>query len=279
MSPGPRYFAGYTFDPDIGGVLVYAGADNVGPVTDLWSWNGTGWLSVAAAYNPGARSSMMMAHDSARTETILFGGRGLNGQLSNTLKLSVVRTVGSDCTTGSQCGTGLCVDGVCCSSECGFGVVDCQRCDFAGLEGTCTPAASTVVCRVSAGVCDQAETCNGTSGKCPVNSFGSMGTTCSNGVFCDGAEVCDGLGTCQSGTPEPSCADAGAGPVADAGMASDAGLTDAGAPLTDAGTTDAGVPTRHELTVGCSCQSSGGAEVLVGLALALALARRRQARP
>jgi hypothetical protein len=55
------------------------------------------------------------------------------------------------------------------------------------------PLPDTVVCRAAAGVCDVAETCDG-SGSCPPNALAPAGTVCrpSNGD-CDATETCTGL--------------------------------------------------------------------------------------
>src|SRR5206468_5739551 len=56
-------------------------------------------------------------------------------------------------------------------------------------------APATTVCRASAGQCDVAETCTGTSGTCPAVGFASASTSCtgaSQGGACDGADHCSG---------------------------------------------------------------------------------------
>src|ERR1035441_239211 len=45
--------------------------------------------------------------------------------------------VAASCKAGdNSCGTGTCVDGFCCDTACSG---QCQACDVAGHEGTCTP--------------------------------------------------------------------------------------------------------------------------------------------
>src|SRR5262249_22762624 len=61
---------------------------------------------------------------------------------------------------------------------------------------------STTTCRASAGQCDVAESCTGTSGACPPDGFASSTTPCtgtSNGGACDGTDSCDGAGKCVDG--------------------------------------------------------------------------------
>ena len=104
---------------------------------------------------------------------------------------------GRPCTSGTQCGNGMCVDGVCCDSACGGGDPnDCQACSVAAggaADGACTPLAASHVCRPSADICDVAESCDGQHVACPVDGFVAEGTRCreSTGI-CDVAEACTG---------------------------------------------------------------------------------------
>ncbi len=93
-------------------------------------------------------------------------------------------------------------------SACGDGIVEPgEQCDLGtaqnGTPGscctsTCTLVPSGTVCRPAAGVCDQAETCDGTQPTCPPDVF--LGSTGGSFVCrpaagpCDVAEVCDGTG-------------------------------------------------------------------------------------
>lgn len=75
-------------------------------------------------------------------------------------------------------------------------------CDPAELcNGTNTCPGNTflpagTVCRLSAGVCDVAEVCSGSSGPCPAEGFVAAGTVCRAAVAggCDVQEVCTGGG-------------------------------------------------------------------------------------
>ena len=56
------------------------------------------------------------------------------------------------------------------------------------------PESAGTVCRASAGVCDRAETCNGSSVSCPSDAKRGSTTVCRPAVDeCDGAETCDGV--------------------------------------------------------------------------------------
>ena len=115
---------------------------------------------------------------------------------------------GVACGAKAECTSGNCVDGVCCNTACGVGEPnDCQACSaVAGgtaADGTCSPRASTVVCRAAAGACDVAEKCDGVAATCPADTKASVGTTCGVGS-CSGstaiaASTCNGVGVCQSG--------------------------------------------------------------------------------
>ncbi len=155
--------------------------------------------------------------------------------------------LGSACTSSDACGSGFCVDGVCCENACGNGSTsDCQACSVSqgssangrcvALQGTvcsdgnaCTKTdtcelgacvgKNPVVC-VATGPCVTAGLCSGATGVC------SMGMALPDGTTCPG-------GACRAGACIPPPPDAGT----DAGV--DAGVKDAGAPF-DGGNVDAG---------------------------------------
>merc|ERR1712216_689981 len=52
----------------------------------------------------------------------------------------------------------------------------CSAVDGCCDASTCTVAASGTVCRASLGSCDTAETCDGTSKSCPVDTITAYGT-------------------------------------------------------------------------------------------------------
>jgi hypothetical protein len=88
--------------------------------------------------------------------------------------------------------------------SCGDGVLDLgagEQCDQGADNGQptscctvgCVLVAAGTTCRPSAGICDVAETCTGTSGACPANGFVPAGTTCrASAGACDLAETCTG---------------------------------------------------------------------------------------
>ncbi len=93
------------------------------------------------------------------------------------------------CTSAAQCGSGFCVDGVCCNSACGDEITtDCQACSVAAggvSDGTCTPITGKP-CN-DGNACTQTDTCQ--NGAC-------IGT---NPVACVPLDQCHD-GTCNTGT-------------------------------------------------------------------------------
>src|SRR5262249_26890347 len=76
-----------------------------------------------------------------------------------------------------------------------------DSCDGAGKCGDAFQSAPTP-CRESAGECDVAESCTGSSGACPADGFAPKTTACtgpSSGGACDGTDSCDGAGKCVDG--------------------------------------------------------------------------------
>jgi hypothetical protein len=117
---------------------------------------------------------------------------------------------GQSCKTVADCASGFCVDGVCCASACGRGdPTDCEACSVAAggtVDGTCTPLPTTKVCRPSAGACDIAETCTGSSVACPADALAPAATVCRPSAgACDIAETCNGTSaTCPADTFVPA---------------------------------------------------------------------------
>ncbi|MEO7329029.1 MAG: MYXO-CTERM sorting domain-containing protein [Minicystis sp.] len=150
-------------------------------------------------------------------------------------------SLGSACQAAADCGSGFCVDGVCCNTLCGNGVPnDCQVCSVAAgaaVDGTCSPVPQGPVCRPSAGVCDLTEVCDGVQLACPPNGFVPAGTECGASTGpCDPAEACTGqFPLCPANVMLPdgaACNDADACTMADHCM----GGACAGAPVTCANT-------------------------------------------
>lgn len=131
--------------------------------------------------------------------------------------ISLTGWAGAPCAQATDCGSGFCVDGVCCDSACGNGdPTDCLVCSSALgglLDGTCGPASSGTVCRAAVpGGCDLDEVCDGVGTGCPANVVAGAGVLCraSTGP-CDPDDHCLGaVATCPPDVPLPdgtSCDD------------------------------------------------------------------------
>ncbi|HZI09232.1 MAG TPA: hypothetical protein VE153_02510, partial [Myxococcus sp.] len=141
-----------------------------------------------------ARSEYVPALATDGRGTVLVA-YGVQGQVKQRFIRSL--EAGQPCTLASDCGSGFCVDGVCCDSACGGGVAtDCQACSVAAggrVDGTCSAVGAGRTCRASAGDCDVAEACDGSGLACPEDGFMEVGTECrASAGGCDVAEACPG---------------------------------------------------------------------------------------
>src|SRR5690606_20747137 len=84
--------------------------------------------------------------------------------------------VGETCSQPAECPGTFCVDGRCCNAVCDGA---CDRCDVAGFEGVCTPAAGAPGDPSCAPF-----VCDGTSAGCP--------TRCTQEAQCGDAHHCGG---------------------------------------------------------------------------------------
>ena len=114
------------------------------------------------------------------------------------------------CTTATECGTGFCVDGVCCDTACNG---QCEACDGAGAsKGKCTAVkgdvhGSRTACSTGGGDICRALACDGTDRlKCAAFKNG-LDAECSPASCAGGIETpasfCDGAGSCKAGTTRP----------------------------------------------------------------------------
>ena len=117
---------------------------------------------------------------------------------------------GTACTSGTQCSSGNCVDGVCCDTTCGGGGTDdCLACAVAAgaaKDGTCSRINVIVgyTCRPSAGACDVDDVCDGSSDSCPSDDKVPSGTSCRAAAdVCDLADKCDGVSNACADTKKP----------------------------------------------------------------------------
>src|SRR5262249_53752098 len=115
---------------------------------------------------------------------------------------------GRNCTAGTQCTTGFCADGVCCSTAC---TDQCASCSDPTSLGVChivtgAPHTNSTPSRADcAGTAPCKGSCNGSMKTC---QFAGASTTCGNAASCTmgtmtPAGACNGAGTCTPGTPAP----------------------------------------------------------------------------
>ncbi|MCX6709604.1 MAG: hypothetical protein NTV63_01450, partial [Candidatus Woesearchaeota archaeon] len=124
-----------------------------------------------------------------------------------------------NCGNGVVEGTEQCDGGLCCNTDCTFKTsattcrISAGDCDVAeactGSSAACPTDGvqpTTYVCRASAGVCDKMENCDGSSATCPTDTFQSHTTICKAAAgVCDVAEACTGSSAaCPSDTFAPS---------------------------------------------------------------------------
>jgi hypothetical protein len=77
-SPPARQGGGMAYDSARHVTVLFGGYGNSGNLNDTWEWDGSNWTQRQPAISPPARGSFspMMAYDSARHRTVLFGGSG-----------------------------------------------------------------------------------------------------------------------------------------------------------------------------------------------------------
>lgn len=193
--PPGRWGHGMAFDSDRGHTVVFGGRTETGVLGDTWELTvGGQWeRTVPEGKGPPARAHAAMAFDSSRGVTVLFGGlasavepENAAEHLADTWEYAPVDVT---CTTGADCDTGYCVDGVCCDKP---ACAKCESCAWGDSVGTCAPV-----------VGKDPDSCNGTceGGAC-VKDYGSpctQGSECSGGV-CSGGQCCPSLcdGACES---------------------------------------------------------------------------------
>lgn len=128
------------------------------------------------------------------------------------MALGMTKGNGQLCASAVECTSGFCVDGVCCNAACGGGSADCQACSVAAgaaTDGTCAVAKAGATCRPANGVCDEAESCDGTAGTCPTDKFKAATAQCRGAAgLCDVAEFCTGTSaSCPADNLKPSTAE------------------------------------------------------------------------
>lgn len=213
---GPFYYIGQSVSLSldtaaVGGPGASSGALSGTGSAWLFSRTGTSWNESGHLIPSDAVGSEVLGVSVAVSgATTLSGAQLGNAPAQKTAGAAYVyvqvptRANGAACSKNFECTSGYCTDGVCCDTSCGFGQKDdCQACSVAAgaaVDGTCSPSAKTYICRPSLGICDLAESCDGTSIDCPLDKAEPTMKECrASAGPCDVAEVCDGVsGACPA---------------------------------------------------------------------------------
>lgn len=88
LAPPRRAYHALAYDSARGVAVLFGGAGDCGGYCgDTWEWNGSAWAQRSTGLQPTtppARQRHALAYDSIRGVTVLFGGEGLSGLLSDT---------------------------------------------------------------------------------------------------------------------------------------------------------------------------------------------------
>ncbi len=229
--------------------------------------------AIIGSYDTPGETAYVVEFDPSSARAYVTS-RATGGAVAGTLTIlaldpeCVQAPEGAPCEADDECGSELCVDGVCCDAPCGGGAPDdCQACSVeAGAEqdGVCGLLVD-VVCRPGdPDSCDADELCDGESPECPADAALPDDEPCPGGV-CLGGVCTPDEGTTGGETTGGVATDSGdssstsAGPgetTGDTGETSDS----AGSVGSDSGTgagTGGDSDTGGDTTAG---GSSGGAE-------------------
>ncbi len=85
-APAARVFSQMDYDSARGVSVLFGGSSDSGPgnLNDTWEWDGARWTQMAPATSPPAVAAGMMAYDSLRGVSVLFGGSESTGTSSST---------------------------------------------------------------------------------------------------------------------------------------------------------------------------------------------------
>ena len=157
------------------GALYYNTTEKKTKVYSSSAWGdlGGGWDGVLPNYTTAQRNALSLVNGlivyNTTDKAVQIYKSGAWANISAKLSLAAV------CTLDGDCDSTHCINGYCCDTGC---TGNCQRCNVAGLLGTCTDVASD--CTGNCDVC--------TSGNCAASS-----------ALCTGnCDVCSGSGTAYS---------------------------------------------------------------------------------
>ncbi len=172
----------------VGGCCVTAAAELFDPVAS--AWNATSSLETGRSGHAAAPLST--------TTVLVIGGRGEAGALA-TAEVFALSANGDPCDDALACGSGFCVDAVCCDSACD---ATCEGCSSAvkggGESGFCAPVTAGLpdprgVCAPAVGPCGAAGLCASDGGCQPPPA----GAPCGEEECPSGLGACTEEGTCE----------------------------------------------------------------------------------
>ena len=114
---------------------------------------------------------------SATSSVVITGGQ-----------VKLVKTNGTACSSGSECGSGYCVDNYCCNTACGGTCQACVLSKTGSATGTCANITSNT---------DPDSECAGACSVCQSGSCGNA-TIDSQPTGCTGCNWCDSNGNCKA---------------------------------------------------------------------------------
>ena len=195
--PGSWSSAGTMTSPRWGhtAVVLPSGFAAAGQVLVAGGSNGSSTQSSAELFSGTSTwtaTSSMPAPVQQHTATILAGTILIAGGVNGSAAVPAARlydgSFALSCTSGSQCATGFCANGVCCDTACNGG---CGACNLTGQVGTCRAIATGTACPNDGNACTT-DLCNGSSLSCQ-HATGNAGATCRAAAGdCDISEVCSG---------------------------------------------------------------------------------------
>ena len=203
--PSARFDHSAVYNSRRSALVVFGGLGPDGSWQDTWELDRNWlWFPVSAEVRPPARELAAVTFDTARGRVVLHGGR--SHQLwADTWEYFAWA---NDCQANSECDTGFCVDGVCCDTACGGGVLtDCLACSTSaqstGVDGTCAPVGLGAACVGDDNPCTT-DTCTDDGVCLPADN--TLG--CDDGEYCNGVDTCI-EGACASHAGNPCIASQG----------------------------------------------------------------------
>lgn len=185
-----------------GAVLVAGGYGSPTYPTsaELYSEANNTWTATASLnFNQSEGSSSLL-----QDGRVLLAGGGSGCCYTSISQLYVATSNGVSCNSFADCGSGFCVDGVCCNSTCNS---LCQACNVSGSVGTCTNFTANTdpynECPTECNGAGACEAANGTactlasqcqSGNCVDNYC--CNSACSS--LCQACNVSNNIGTCTN---------------------------------------------------------------------------------